>query len=239
MTRTWMSSLVLFSVCTSALGQRSGQVLRRQTGSLAVVTAEEAITSVQRFGTVAGRSFLVKGIADDGPVSRLGKHYVVVEQDGSQDVATYFVRASDGTVLLMANDLAYPTYRANQNTTPKLSLQQAKAIAVEFLRAHYPPFATGRWWLAPEGMIRNLAEYHFTWCPRVGPAGALGPWDLSVNVNGRTGEVYSYWIPPNRPILAPTVPRISLAEAIRRATPYAFFDTRRVPFNDVVLHIVE
>ncbi len=67
----------------------------------------------------------------------------------------------------------------------------------------------------------------------------LAPPDLYVAVDGITGNVVTYWTPSDRPIMAPVVPRVSLAQAKRIAARFARYNPAQVPFSQVRLQIME
>jgi hypothetical protein len=171
--------------------------------------------------------------ADDPLTSRLGLHYTVVTPEYPATGGAFAVRATDGKVLSM--QLRFP----DGATIPKLSLQEARAIAEDFARRHYPPFAQFQWVPAPAFSNGNQGTYIFIWYRVLNAYGVLAPMgtDLEVRVDGITGQVFSYLAPMDIPIMAPLVPRIPLEQAKQIAAPFAALDLAQVPFNLAYLQI--
>src|SRR6266511_1419274 len=99
----------------------------------------------------------------------------------------YSVRISDGIVFDMSRNIE------GSDALATMTLDQAKAIGTSFLRQHYPPFNTGTWQMMPDRymvLANGYGSYNLFWYRVVGKYGALAPFDLSLRVNGVTGDVF-------------------------------------------------
>jgi len=203
-----------------------------------LITPEQAIQAVRQFIGDPGAEFIVQGPYADEPTGRFSLYYeLTVRDDPAQGL--YCVQATDGRVKTMFLHNPNADYQPNEEKSPVLSLPEAQAIAEEFARKRYLPFARGRWQLAPGFPILVGVEYRFIWYPLLSAYGTLGPWAFDVTVDGVSGRVVTYAEPPDRPILAPVVPRISLAQAKAIAAPFARYHLALVPFNEVYLQVTE
>jgi hypothetical protein len=200
-----------------------------------LITPEQAVASVRSFLGEGTAPFVVQKLRDDGPESRYGKHYDVRAKDGSGRSESFFVRASDGMVLLMSSPGRGP--RLDPETPPTLTLEQATTIARQFVARCAPDLMRRRWQLAPEQYLRNGRVFNIIWMESFGSHGAVSSHDMWLKVDGVTGEVLLFVRPPDFTLMAPTQPQITLDQAKRIAAPFKLYDEADVPFNEVWLQV--
>ena len=142
--------------------------------------------------------------------------------------------ASEPRVISMSLDHTY-----GDEDQPQIPFETAVQRAVKFLRQRAPHFARGQYRLVPEHYLgKDGTRYDLFWYEVLNEHGVLAPWILSVEVDGRTGKVVSYFAPPYR-IAGPTIPEVSLAEARRIAALYAPLDPEQHPLEEVALQLTE
>jgi hypothetical protein len=146
----------------------------------------------------------------------------------------YFVRASDGVVT------GFVLHRAKGDRFDSvLTRQQAREIALRFLRERCPTFFQLQWEEAPAYYFSEGPDHQFSWTRILNGYGVLAPHDLTVEVDGRDGRIVSFFLPPDRPLNCSVVPRVTAAQALQIASRYAPVDVAVLPFHDWQLQVVE
>jgi hypothetical protein len=157
-----------------------------------------------------------------------------VEVENHPRAGLYFVRASDGVVtgliLSRAKGGRYDSL---------LTRQQAREIALQFIRERCPTFFQFRWQEAPAYYFSEGPDHQFSWTRILNGYGVLAPHDLTVEVDGRDGRVVSFFRPPDRPLNCSVVPRVTAAQALQIASRYAPVDVAVLPFHDWQLQVSE
>lgn len=197
------------------------------------ISGEQAIHSVRNFIGDPAAPVTVEKLRVEEPWSRRESRYYLRVNETHPWAGIYGVRPTDGTVISMTR--RYPERKFNE--PPTLSLEEAYNIAVNFARQHYPPFTRRRWQHESFRYSRNADVYDFAWWEVLNSLGVLGPDFLSITVNGITGDIVGYVVPPERPSTGPTVPRIGYQQAFQIASRYAFFDPNSLLFEEVTLHL--
>ncbi|MCC6730931.1 MAG: hypothetical protein IT208_16510, partial [Chthonomonadales bacterium] len=214
----------------------------RASRSRGYITPEQAVQAVRDFWNDPTIQGSVDPVDESDPLGPFGTFYEVVVTGGAHP-GSYFVRATDGAV--MSADFPYPDdYDAG--LSPTLTLEQAQAIAEQFLLEHYPPFAQGVWQRLPEYIIHPFKgdplnedrEYGFCWYPVLNAHGVLGPFDVRVEVDGVNGRVQGFLRPRER-ITGPTVPQVTMEQARQVAVLHCCYDPALVPFTEIRLEMQE
>jgi hypothetical protein len=199
------------------------------------ISSDQALESVRSFIGDQEAPVSINRLYPAKPFDRYDTHYEVTVADPHPWAGDYGVRATDGIVIFMHRRRP----ERSSEETPSLSLEEAYNIAANFVRRHYPPFTKRRWQHEPFRYSRIGNEYHFSWQEVLNAQGVLGPYFVQVTVNGITGDVVNYYVPPERRIIGPTIPQLSYLRALQIARRYAFFDPDAVPFQEVTLQVSE
>ncbi|NLH99963.1 MAG: hypothetical protein GX446_10800, partial [Chthonomonadales bacterium] len=127
----------------------------------------------------------------------------------------------------------------NEPGEPVVGPDEARRIASDYASRLCPSFRTGDWEPALGGTpLRRSDGYQWAWYPVVDTvSGALGPNDLAVDVDFRTGEVIGFLCPYEGPWLIPTQPSIGRAQMLANARRFALLDPLRYPINHVSLRV--
>jgi hypothetical protein len=192
------------------------------------ITPEQAVGAVRSFCGDPGLQVVVTGFHSRSTLLDRERSYFRLE---TPDGASYKVRGTAPVVLSMHRHFD------TQGQSSVITVEQARMVAEQFLRERLPQFERLRWSFYPP--IDNGEEYKFAWTQVLNRYGALAPWSLQVDVNGVSGQVSSYFRPPDTELVV-TLPRISLAQAIRIAARFAPLDPIRFPFaKDPLLEVSE
>lgn len=235
-----VSALVLATVATSGTVRAGSQLalypdaeamLAQAIAEGRAIPAEQAIASVRQFWGQADLPAVVDGFYDEGPVGRIGTSYRL-RVDGTLFPGSYHVRAQDGLLI------SFYLHDMESEDDPVITAEQALAIAEQFVRAHYPAFEQYTWQLGPEKYRNHGSRYEISWSKVLNQYGTLAAHDLFVDVDAVTGAVISYATPPDR-ITGPTVPQITLSQAMALAASYAPYDPTVVPFIRPLLQMAE
>lgn len=197
------------------------------------VTPEQAVASVRQFCGDPELEVEVTGLYDDGPASFHGLHYDLSVPNGPW-AGLFTVNALNGMVSGALSDDDVPPA-----DPPVLTLAAARAIAEQFLLAHYPAFAQRTWTPCPERYnYWGTGTYTFAWNQVLSQVGTLAPYQVRVSVNGTSGKVTEYAIPPDR-VTGPVDPLVPLVQATIVAAAFAPFDLQVVPFSEFRLCLYE